>query len=543
MSVSCLWSRKMLSWAINQPAMKHKLLIILLVAAASFTQPLSAQRKKTTVDPVARFDTYVQQAVRDWQVPGLTITVVKEGRVLFKKGYGVQVLGRPDLVDTKTLFAMASTTKAMTAACLGMLVDEGKLHWDDPVTNYLPDFQLYDPAVTREVRVRDLLIHNTGVGNADFLWVAMQIPSDEILHRLRMIKPVYSFRSSFIYQNIMYLAAGKVIAKVSGMPWETFIRKRIFEPLNMNRTQALFGEVTDPNRARPHVEYKDTIWLVNSRQEEALVDAVGPAGSVWTCPDDVTAWMQCMLDSGRYAGKTLLKPATWAELFRPQTFVTDSQFYPTQQLTKPVWKTYGLGWFQHDYRGHRINFHTGSLTGMVAIHGQLPDQKLAVYVQGNLDHAELRHALMYRAFDEFGLGPDPTGTFRDWSAELRQLYGTIKQKGKQAERKADSTRVMHTKPSLPLTAYVGHYSDPLYGKAEVTIQDGKLRISLNKVMTGLLDHWHFDTFRLTYDQFWNGNDPIIFMLNTQGKVAQLSWSGAELNKEPELPAKGTAGDH
>ena len=516
--------------------MKHILLFSNLLLFILFVQPLTAQSRKTPADPVSRFDAYVQQAVQDWHVPGLTVTVVKDGKVLFKKGYGVRVLNKPEPVDTQTLFAMASTTKAMTAACLGMLVDEGKLRWDDPVTNYLPNFQLYDPAVTRELRVRDLLIHNTGVGNADFLWAAMQIPSDEVLHRMRLVKPAYSFRSGFIYQNIMYLAAGKVVEKVGGMPWETFIRTRIFEPLKMSRTKALFREVTDANRAKPHIEIRDTVRFVDSRAEEGLVDAVGPAGSVWTCPDDVTAWMQCMLDSGRYEGKTLLKPTTWAELFKPQTLVTDGQFYPTQQLTKPVWKTYGLGWFQHDYRGHRVNFHTGSLTGMVAIHGQLPDQKLAIYVQANLDHAELRHALMYRAFDEFALGIS-----RDWNTDFRKLYGGFAEQAKVAERKTDSTRVLNTKPSLPLTAYVGSYTDPLYGKADVTMKDGKLFLSVNKVMTGTLDHWHYDTFRMTYDQFWNGTDPVSFALNTQGKIDKLNWGGAELTKVPETTAKTAAG--
>ncbi len=520
--------------------MKNNLFLFTILVSFCSAQLLSAQSKKASTDPIARYDAYVQQAVREWKVPGLTVTVVKDGKVLFKKGYGVRVLGQPETVDTQTLFAMASTTKAMTAACLGMMVDEGKLRWDDPVTNFLPDFQVYDPAVTRELRVRDLLIHNTGVGNADVLWAAMKIPSDEILHRVRLIKPSYSFRSSFIYQNIMYLAAGKVLEKVSGMPWDVFIRTRIFEPLGMNRTKAHFGDVTDTNRAKPHIEIRDSVRFINSRQEEELVDAVGPAGSVWTCPDDVSAWMICMLDSARYRDgapnvKTLLKPATWAELFKPQTLVTDGEFYPTQQLTKPVWKTYGLGWFQQDYRGHRINFHTGSLTGMVAIHGQLPDQKVAVYVQGNLDHAELRHALMFRAFDEFALGLS-----RDWSAEFQKLYGGIKQKAKVAERKVDSTRVLNTSPSLPLTAYVGSYTDPLYGKADVTLRDGKLYFSLNNLMTGYLTHWNFDTFRLTYDQFWNGKDPVSFMLNTQGKVAKLMGAGLELTKVPDGTGKGVA---
>ncbi len=516
--------------------MKAVFILLALCMGGLYPPSVLAQPKKAVSDPAARYDAYVQQAVKDWRVPGLTVTVIKDGKVLFKKGYGIRESGKPDAVDTQTLFAMASTTKAMTAACLGMLVDEGKLNWDDPVMNYLPDFQLYDPAVTRELRVRDLLIHNTGVGNADFLWASMQISSDEILHRMRLVKPSYSFRSSFIYQNIMYLAAGKVIEKVSGTPWDKFIRSHIFEPLGMRRTQALFREVTDANRAKPHVDINDTVRLVNSRTEEGLVDAVGPAGSVWSCPDDLTAWMQCMLDSGRFNGKRLLKPATWAELFKPQTIVTDAQFYPTQQLTHPSWKTYGLGWFQHDYRGHRVNFHTGSLTGMVAIHGQLPDQKLAIYVQGNLDHAELRHALMYRAFDEFALGVS-----HDWSAEFRQLYGGFKKQAKLAERKADSTRMLNTRPALPLTAYVGSYTDPLYGKADVTLQEGKLHVSLNNAMTGRLDHWHYDTFRWMYDQFWNGSDPVSFMLNEQGKVGKLIWGGAELTKVPEGLTKGVAG--
>ncbi|ADB37912.1 serine hydrolase [Spirosoma linguale] len=515
--------------------MKNNLLVFLLVTSWCVVTSAFAQSKKTATDPVTRYDAYIQQAVRDWKVPGLTVTVVKDGKILLKKGYGVRVIGKPDPVDSQTLFAMASTTKAMTAACLGMMVDEGKLNWDDPVADYLPDFQLYDPAVTRELRVRDLLIHNTGVGNADVFWAAMKIPSNEILRRMRYVKPSYSLRAGFIYQNVMYLAAGKVLEKVSGIPWDKFIRTRIFEPLNMRRTKALFGEVTDANRAKPHLEVNDTVRLVDSPLEEGLVDAVGPAGSVWTCPDDITAWMQCMLDSGRYQGKTLLKPATWAELFKPQTFVTDAEFYPTQLLTKPVWKTYGLGWFQQDYRGHRINFHTGSLTGMIAIHGQLPDQKLAVYVQGNLDHAELRHALMFRAFDEFALGPD-----QDWSVSFQKLYGGFKQGAKLAERKADSTRVLNTSPSLPLTAYVGTYNSPVYGKVDVTLRQGKLYVSINDIMTGRMEHWHFDTFRLVYDQFWNGKDLVSFVLDTQGKATTFKTFGLEFARAADTGGKGVA---
>ncbi len=177
------------------------------------------------------------------------MAVVKDGKVILKKGYGVRELGKPDPVDTQTLFACASTTKAMTAACMGMLVDEGKVKWDDPVVNYLPELQLYDPAATREIKIRDLFIHDTGVGNADYFWIYMDPSSDDILKKLKDVKPSYSIRSSFIYQNIFYLAAGKVIEKVSGKPWDQFIRERIFTPLafrNLTVKNRIFlGENTE----------------------------------------------------------------------------------------------------------------------------------------------------------------------------------------------------------------------------------------------------------------------------------------------------------
>jgi len=501
-------------------------LIFLTLTPSLAQSPASRSRVRwAEVPAVDRFDAFVRQAFRDWQVPGLTVTVVRDGQVLYKKAYGVRQTEGPgagEPVNTQTLFAMASTTKAMTAACLGMLVDEGKLQWDDPVTNYLPDFQLSDPFVTRQLRVRDLLIHNSGVGNADFLWTSMRISSEEVLRRMRYLPPAYSLRSGFIYQNIMYLAAGKVIEKVSGQPWEVFIRQRIFEPLGMRRTRALFGQVTDPNRARPHVSIRDSVRLMPDRNEESAVDAIGPAGSVWTCADEVVAWMQCMLDSGRYQGRQLLKPATWIELFRPQTIVPDAQFYPTQQLTKPSWKTYGLGWFQHDYRGQRVNFHTGSLTGMVAIHGQLPASRLAVYVQANVSGAELRHAILYKAFDVFGADVLLPAPERDWSTEFQQLYGRIRAQATAAERRTDSLRVANTRPSLPVTAYPGTYEDPLSGTIRISDRQGRLRLVVNETLRGTLTHWHYDTFRLTFDNAWEGTEMITFGLDPDGTISRLT---------------------
>ena len=494
--------------------------ILLLFFFTGFSQKTVSPSLSKQIE---EFDTYVEQARNSWQVPGLSIAVVKDGKIIFKKGYGVRQLGKPDKVDTQTLFACASTTKAMTATCMAMLVDEGKVNWDDAVIKYLPDFKLFDPYVTRELKIRDLFTHNSGVGNADFLWDIMDISSDEILKKMAEVKPSYSLRSSFIYQNIFYLAAGKVIEKVSGQSWEKFITSRVFVPLGMTRTVPMRKDVKDPNQTSAHFLVHNAITVI----ELSSADVIGPAGSVWSCADDMSKWMLCMLDSSKYeGGKRLVTAKTWIEMLKPQVMVTASEFYPTAQLTKPNWTTYGLGWFQQDYRGHKINFHTGSLYGAIAINGQLPDEKLGVYIFGNYDHAEVRHALMFKAFDHFGLG----GT-RDWNAEFLKLYGGLRAQGEKAVKDFEAKRVANTTPTLPLDQYSGKYTDPLYGELEVIVQNKKLLININNRIKATLDHWHYDTFRGEYDKAWNGIALTQFSLNATGKIEKIYFEGIEFKRQ------------
>ncbi len=494
-------------------------LTLIVLSSNCFSQKTATNIAKQ----VQEFDDYVESARASWQVPGLAISVVKDGKIIFKKGYGVRQLGQPDKVDTQTLFACASTTKAMTATCMGMLVDEGKVSWDDAVIKHLPDFKLYDPYVTRELKIRDLFTHNSGVGNADFLWDIMDIPSDEILRKIAEVKPSYSLRSSFIYQNIFYLAAGKVIEKVSGQPWEKFIASRIFAPLGMTRTVPMLKDVKDQNQSAAHFRVHNTITVI----EHSSADVVGPAGSVWSCADDMSKWMLCILDSGKYeGGKRLVSAKTWIEMLKPQVMVTASQFYPTAQLTKPSWMTYGLGWFQQDYQGKKVNFHTGSLSGAIAINGQLPDEKLGVYVFGNYDHAEVRHALMFKAFDHFALG----GT-RDWSAEFLNLYGGLRAQGEKVVKDFEAKRVVNTSPSLSIDKYAGKYEDPLYGVLEVIVENNKLLININSHMKATLGHWHYDTFRGEYDKAWKGTCLAQFSLNSTGKLEKINFEGIEFKKQ------------
>ncbi len=477
-------------------------------------QPLIAQLKE--------FDAYVEKSRVEWQVPGMAVAVVKDGKVIFAKGYGVRQLGIKDMVDTQTLFACASTTKAMTAVCMGILVDEGKVKWDDAVIKYLPEFQLADPYVTRELKIRDLFTHNSGVGNTDFLWSIMNIPSDEILRKMQQVEPSYSFRSGFIYQNIFYLAAGKVIERLSGQKWENFIQARIFQPLKMARTFSTSKKAQDPNHSKPHYMVNGSIEAI----EATRADEIAPAGSVHSSIDDMGKWMACMLDSSKYDGGRLLKANTWKELFKPQVIVPANEFYPTMQLIKPNWTTYGLGWFQHDYKGKKINYHTGSLAGEVAIHAQLPDSKIGVYVFGNYDHAEVRHALVYKTFDLFALGGN-----RDWSAEFLKLYTGLKQKGEKEEKDFEAKRVTNTNPTKPLDEYAGKYTDPLYGELEIAVVNGALAFTANNFLKATLSHWHYDTFRGMYEKDWYGKAIANFSLNTAGKIEKVNFEGMDFVKE------------
>jgi CubicO group peptidase (beta-lactamase class C family) len=489
---------------------RTRLLAALL--AGTLVTPVAAQDQKAR-----EFDAYVTRAVKDWGAVGLAVAVVKDGQLVFAKGYGVRELGKPDAVDANTLFAIGSTTKAITAAAVGMLVDEGKLRWDDPVAKHLPDFQVGDPYLTRNLVIRDLLTHDAGLANGDVLWYETDLSPDEILRRARFIPVAYSMRSSFIYQNVMYAAAGAVVARVSGMPWQEFVRTRVFTPLGMSGAVPLHAEtIGKANVAAPHDLVRDTLAVI----QNASVDVVGAAGSIWAGVTDMSKWLRFMIDSGRVEGKALLRPATWRELLTPQTMVNSASFYPSARLTKPHWTTYGLGWFQQDYAGKMLNFHTGSIDGMIAMAGIIPDDRFGVYVLANRDHVEVRHALLYQAIDHW-LG---TGS-RDWSAEFLSLYGAMEQQQKAARTAAEAARVTGTSPSLPLEKYAGFYADSLAGRVEVKVEGSALRVIMSSKWNATLSHWHYDTFRAESNRPWQGPFPVTFAVDAQGGVARMEVMG------------------
>lgn len=495
----------------------RKALILLTAIAGSIS--LFGQSKKQPVNKAELFDRYIQQALPLWKTTGLAVAVVKDGNVIFKKGYGETRLGSGQPFTPSTISFCASTTKAMTAACVAMLVDEGKLKWDDRLKEVLPDFRLFDPYVSDEITVRDLLRHNAGLGNGDNLWL-FGYSSEEILRRMRYMRPAYSLRSSFIYQNLMYVVAGEVIRKVSGQPWHEFIRQRIFQPLGMNHTYTRFSDANaEPSRMSPHFYYGDTVVKI--------IDTLGfggydPAGSVVSSIDDITRWMQFLQDSARVNGKRLISAVSFAELFKPQSMVTPGEFYPTQQVTRPHWMTYGLGWFQQDYRGRMYQFHTGSLDGAIAIFGFMPEEHFSVYLFANLDHSELRHALMWKATDLWCFD-DANG--RDWSTELFSLYKNLRQADRARDQEKEARRVPGTRPSLPLDSIAGHYTNEIYGDAWLVKDGENLALRFPNRINLTVRHWNYDVFRGYYEHEWFGKAWITFSLNADARIAQFDIDG------------------
>jgi CubicO group peptidase (beta-lactamase class C family) len=458
-----------------------------LASAALVLGAATARAQQAGAPPDwAAFDQYVAQAARDWHVPALAIAVVKDDSLVFARGYGVRQVDTQERADEHTRFAIGSTTKAMTSAALAMLVDEGKLHWDDHVIDYFPDFQLYDPWVTREVTIRDLLTHRTGLPGTDLLWTldAWGYTLPDMMHRLQYVKPSASFRSDWQYQNVVYAISGVLIEQLSGMPWDAFIRKRILAPLGMTETEPLVADIVGkPNVAVPYVETNDTVRAVPIHS----TDAIAPAGSVWSSVSDMSKWMRFMLDSGRVGTERLIQPATFRELVAPQIRAQMAE-YPALQLAQPNFFSYALGWFVQDYRGWTIWMHTGSIDGMCALIALVPDERLGVYVLENLDHAELRHALMYRTLDLYNGGPS-----RDWSAELKTLMASMRTGAGRGGRGAGAAT--GAPASLALDRYAGTYVDSVYGTIRVTYRNDALQAEVGKAPAVELTHLAYEVFR------------------------------------------------
>jgi len=484
-------------------------LISFLIVALTGVQLVRGQQA-----PLNGFDDYVNKAMRDWEVPGIAIAVVKDDKVVFTKGYGVKKLGDPAPVDERTLFAIGSSSKAFTAASIAMLVDEGKLKWDDPATKYLPGFEMFDPYVTRELTVRDLLAHRSGLERGDLLWYGSELSRDDILRRTRYLKPTWGLRSNFGYQNLMFLAAGQVVDKVNGKSWDEFIAQRIFTPLGMTSSNtSTKGFKSGDNVATPHAKFDEKVEPIAWRN----IDNIAPAGSINSNAVDMAQWVRLQLGQGSYQNQRLFSSGAAKEMHTPQTIIplqgSMEMIYPEAHFL-----TYGLGWFLSDFRGKKIVEHGGAIDGMRAQVALMPEEKLGVVILTNLHGTSLPHILMYKVFDAY------MGSLqqRDWAGDLLKTLKTLQQKSREAEKKQEAERVRNTRPSLAPEKYAGTYKNDLYGEVKVTNTKGKLGVRFGPAFVSDLEHWNYDTFRAKFRAAGESKAFVTFALDAQGKSDELT---------------------
>lgn len=453
-------------------------------------------------------DAYITGAMRDWEVSSLAIGILKGQAIVSAKGYGTRSVERPGPVDAHTVFAIGSATKAFTSTLAAMMVGEGKMRWDEPVTTHLPTLQFYDPYASRELTLRDLLAHRTGLPRGDFLWYANGFDRAEILRRLRFLPPASSLRSRFSYSNIGYLAAGEAVAAAGGNSWDDLLRERILAPLDMRETTSSVRALANvDNLATPHDPAGKPIPWLNA-------DNIAPAGAINSTVSDMLKWMRFQLSEGQPAGTPLVNPAALRETRTAQQVVPLGA--GSRQLTPFTnFLSYGMGWNLSDHRGRVLHSHGGNLQGMSAQVALMPDDDLGIVVLTNRESSPLATIVAFRAIDAM-IGALP----RDWSAEYRKAVATQKAAAAEADQRRLAQRLPGTTPSLPLAQYVGAYTDNLYGDAKVWLEGSRLMMSYGRLYQGELEHWHLDTFRA---QWRVGNAPLVtFQIDAGAKVGALN---------------------
>ncbi|WP_187262902.1 serine hydrolase [Pontibacter beigongshangensis] len=443
---------------------------------------------------LAALDAYYQQALKDWKVPGMAIAVVKNDSVIFAKGYGVLNAETGGQVDANTVFAIASNSKAYTAAALGLLVDEGKLSWDDPVTKYLPYLQLYAPYITQSLNIKDLLSHRVGFKtfSGDLLWYHTTYSRREILERARHLEPVYGFRDGYGYSNLMFIAAGEVIEAITGKTWEAFIQERFFVPLGMSSS---FTSVTQlagkPNIASPHgSDEKGKPYPTTFRPW----DSWNPAAGIFTSVNQQAQWMRLQLNRGTYQGKRI-----FSEEASHMMWTAHNPFPVTRQAERMVPSTHfqaaGLGWMLSDYEGRKVIAHGGGHEGMNSRTVLVPEENLGVVILTNSMSSIMTPLANYTIDRFFGIENG-----RDWSRFYLDLVARGKKAEEAAQEKVAKAKTPKGKPTMPMQAYTGTYSSALYGDATVSQRGGKLTLQLAPAPTlgSSLKHWQHDIFDLEW---------------------------------------------
>jgi CubicO group peptidase (beta-lactamase class C family) len=500
-----------------KPRIAGTTVLVLLVCLAALRAAPAAGPEPVVAPP--DFDAWVQRAMGTFDVPGLALAIVKDDAVVTAKGYGVRRLGERVPVDARTLFGIASNTKAFTATALAILVDEKKIEWDAPVIRYLPAFAMWDPFVTRELTVRDLLVHRSGLGlgAGDLLWwPASTYNRQEIASRLRFIRPATSFRSTYAYDNVLYLVAGEVIAAVSGQSWEDFVSSRILARVGMTGTNVRHSAaMASGNVAATHAIVDGKVRPIAPFDS----DNTNPAGGINSSAEDMAKWLRLQLAAGRLPdGTQLISEPSARQL---TTIVTPMPFGdPPAELAplKMTFRGYALGFEVRDYRGHKIVLHTGGLPGYVSRVAMIPDARVGVAVLTNQESGEAFDAIAWHVLDQY-LDAPPF----DWITGYATLRRRNEAREAEEEKRGAAAREANAKPSLPLERYSGTYHDGWYGDIAIAYAAGRLTMSFSRTpaLTGTLEPFQHDTFIVRWrDRELRADAYVTFALNPDGSIDQ-----------------------
>lgn len=454
-------------------------------------------------------------------LPGVGIALIRPGSPDMAAGYGVLELGRRAPVDGHSRFAIASNSKAFTAAALALLVEDGKLGWDDPVVRHLPEFRMYDPAVTQMMTVRDLLVHRSGLGlgQGDLMLFGTTHTLGDILHGLAYLKPYRGFRSGYAYDNILYLVAGMLTERVSGRTWADFVTQRLLRPLGMRQSGTSSRDIAGGNVAARHARMGPPIRGMGELKiiPANTDDVIGSAGGIVTSPHDALSWLHLQLAHGALPdGRRLWSEQQQTEMWTPQIIMSSGPGPEATDPAKPVLAAYALGWNVQDYRGHRLLSHGGLLDGQCTAHALLPDLGCAIAVYTNQEErlvtAGLRNALL-----DLCLGDSTI----DWVAVTRGLIA--KQEAAALQSMGGGSPVAPPGgPSLPLSAYAGLYRDPWFGEAMIAVADGKLTLGFAKAPRAetTLEQWGEDAFRTRFANGWE--DAVLTFAVRAGAVTGIT---------------------
>ncbi|HEX5239265.1 MAG TPA: serine hydrolase [Sphingomicrobium sp.] len=516
-------------------------------AFAGVTLAITAASARAAPPP--GFEQRVEQLRKAFGVPGLAITIVENGKVTLARGWGVRDITTNQPVDADTIFFTGSTGKAFTNAALATLVDEGKIKWDDRVIDHMPDFRMWDPWVTREMTIRDLLVHRSGLGlgEGDLLFLPNSTLSRaQTVRRIRYLKPATSFRYGYAYDNILYMAAGQLIEAVSGEPWEKYIHDHVFGPLGMTHSTDSDAEYqANPDRARPHSRNSGPIHGLGKQvpldENATIAQNAAPAGGLAISANDMSRWLLTQLGHGRIPGGDgrLFSDEQSKQMWTGEVITPTRQLPPEFAVTDPHFSEYALGWELSDYRGAKVVGHDGAVLGSQATIALLPDKDIGIFIAANSEDGEIILGLRDELLDYY-LGYPRA----DWPEKFHQFkLARLNAAAKQVQ--TAEAKPAPIGPSLPLDRYVGDYADPWYGTIHVR-QSGKglwIDFPHSEGMEGPLTHYQYDTFKTNPKLDWVEPAYVSFSIDANGKVdhvtmkpvsptADFSWDYQDLSFTP-----------